>query len=673
MSFFQPLLQRLKVTSLQNKVALSMLAGILFISVAIAFVARWILVSSLTSELERRGKGIAQSIAERGGAFILDNEKLELLTLIFDEVRLRDRRRLVSYIVVEDQHGKVLAHTMTTRVPEGLLQHRVAEDEKDSVALVDVVGEGVYDVAAPITEGLYRIGTVHVGLSKRHIDMLISKLRVAFLGFISGVILVALYLSQRLSHSIAKPIHDLTRTADEISRGNFDTTVFADGGNWDASHCPAYQDTDLPCWHFDLSSPHEALDMDGEFRHCQDCLFYTKREGDEVVQLADSFRNMVWSIRLYRHRLRVSEEKYRSLFNSGPDPVFVLDCSTGRIMDANQRAEDLYGYPRKLLKGMSFAELCAEGDDTGLQCFEEEEGCVHFPKVIHTRSNGEPLVVNMHACPLSYRGKHAIIVSVTDITEIMEKDAQLIQAAKMKSLGEMSAGIAHELNQPLNAIKMGSEYLMMVQENNMDVPAQQRYGVIEEISTQVDRVSEIIQTLRGFGRKADLTGENIDVNEPVRAVLSLLRRQFELDDIVFDLNLGEVAPVFAQGNRLQQVLFNLLTNARDAINEDSTPLSSGRDRRISITTGRNGNNLVFIEVEDTGCGIPEHVKDKVFEPFYTTKEIGQGMGLGLAISYGIVKDYGGEVSIESFSGKGTCFRLEFPASVEGDTERKGGI
>lgn len=670
MSLIRAIERRFGAASFQNKMVLSMLAGIMFISVMIALVARWILVSSLTDELEQRGKSIAHSIADRGGVHILDDDIPQLLALIFDEVRLQERRHLISYIIVEDQEGTVLAHTMTRQLPDELLDHKLAEEGRDSVRLVRVGRTQVYDIAAPINEGLYRIGTVHVGLSKTHIDSLVSKLRVAFLGFISGVVLIAFYLSHRLSRSITRPIHDLTVIADEISRGNFDTPVKNSDGNWDPTQCPAYKDTDLPCWHFDLSYDQTPGHMADEYRNCNRCLFYRKRQGDEVVQLADSFRNMVWSIRLYRHRLRESEEKYRSLFDSGPDPVFVVDCSDGTIVDANPRTEELYGYSRSELKGMPFEALAAEDGKVCAQQLDGEGGCAYFPKVIHYRRQGEPFFVNMHACPISYRGRHAIIVGVTDITEMIEKDAQLIQAGKMKSLGEMSAGIAHELNQPLNAIKMGSEYLMMMQEQGREVSEEQRGEVIAEISSQVDRVSGIIRTLRGFGRKADMVREDVDVNRAVQAVLSLLRRQFELDDIRFVLDFTEVPPILAQSNRLQQVILNLLTNARDAINDMSSPIATKADRRITIRSGA-ADGHVFVSVEDTGQGIPEHARQKVFEPFYTTKEAGHGMGLGLAISYGIVKDYGGEMHIDSTPGRGTCFRLEFPAHETGAFKREG--
>jgi len=658
--------------SLKNKIFVSILGVVLVISVAIAFLARYILVSSLTSELEMRGSAIAHSVAERGGTYVLDKNSPLLLSLIFDEARLHERKNLISYIFVTDQSGEVLAHTMTRAFPVELRQaNPLPPTEIRSVRLVSVDQESIHDIAVPIKEGLYRIGTVHVGLSKSHIDSLISTLRLTFLGFISAIIFIIFFISNRITKYITRPISKLTRISDELSRGNFDITMDfqEDDQNWRPMDCPAYANTEMPCWHFD-QSPRQAA----SHRTCKSCVFYRKRQGDEVVQLGDSFRNMVWSIKLYRRRLRESEEKYRSLFDSGPDPVFVVGCEDFRIADANPRALELYGYDKDELIGLSYLSLGPENRNDCLLSSENVEGenceghpggagCLYHPKVLHYKKGNKPFYVNVHACPISYRGRHAMIIAVTDITEMIEKDAQLIQAGKMKSLGEMSAGIAHELNQPLNAIKMGSEFLAILDEQGCSATPESFRQVVREISGQVDRAAEIINTLRSFGRKAALLKERVDVNKPIRSVLTIVRRQFELDNIRFHLDLGESLPfVLAHDNRLQQVFFNLFTNARDAINEASQPPDDGELRSISIRSYAEGGGVV-VDVTDTGVGMSPEVRDKIFEPFFTTKETGQGMGLGLAITYGIVRDYGGQIHIESTPGTGATIRLHFPQAV----------
>jgi nitrogen fixation/metabolism regulation signal transduction histidine kinase len=690
MSLLLRLLDRYNALSLKNKIFVSILGVVLAISVAIAFLARYILVSSLTMELEMRGSAIAHSVAERGGGYVLEKNTPLLLSLIFDEARLHERKKLIAYIFVTNQADEVLAHTLTRPFPQDLARaNRLPDSVKRSVRLVRLEHDSIHDIAVPMNEGLYRIGTVHVGLSKSHIDSLIATLRLTFLGFISAIILLTFFLSNWLTRHITRPLSKLTRISDELSRGNFDITMDLkeEHESWLPTDCPAYENTEMPCWHFDQSALSARAAADS--RTCGNCVFYRKRKGDEVVQLADSFRNMVWSIKLYRRRLRESEEKYRSLFHSGPDPLFVVDCEDYRIADANPRALELYGYEKHELISMSYLSLGPENRADCQLCSEAAPpsvpldpwgqtadgpggtGCLYHPKSLHYKKGGSPFYVNVHACPISYKGRHALIVSVTDITEMIEKDAQLIQAAKMKSLGEMSAGIAHELNQPLNAIKMGSEYLCIVDEAGGQPPPESFRQVVREISGQVDRAAEIINTLRNFGRKAELRKEHVDLNSPVEAVLPLVRRQFELENIRFQINLAQGLPkVLAHSNRLEQVFINLLTNARDAINEKSRPEDEGAVRLITVETYRGGDAEVCAAVSDTGNGLAGDMRDKIFEPFFTTKEAGQGMGLGLAITYGIVRDYGGRIVVGETPEGGARICLHFPAETQ-DEEAQG--
>ena len=665
--------------SLKNQIFVTILVVILIISATIALLARWILISGLTKELELRGIAVAHSIAERGAGFVLEKNSPELLTIIFDEARLRERQHMINYIYVLDRTDQVISHTFTIPFPDGFSKaNPMPENASHSVRLVEHGTNTSYDIVVPMNEGLYRIGTVHVGLSKEHIDKLVSKLRFMFLGFISAVIIIIFYVSHRISRHITMPITRLTRISDELSRGNFDFNLNPEGNTvdleetleWGVTHCPAYKDTNMPCRHFDQQSRHfRTRDAAGE-EVCRDCLFYRKNQGrDEVSQLADSFLNMVWSIRLYRKRLQESELKYRSLFDSAPNPIFVVDAATETILDANPRAEELYEYPLDALFGMPFQRLgqdhikdspIAVRPHGNTENSEPAKDYVYYPRILHLKNGGHPFYVNMHACPISYGGRQAIVVAITDITEMIEKDAQLVQAAKMKTLGEMSAGIAHEINQPLNTIKMGSDYLNLLLDQKKTITEVQIRDMVTEISEQVDRATEIINNLRAFGRKSDLAMELVSMKEPIQGVLSIIGRQFSIQKIAIRLDLADNLPlVKAQNNHLQQVFFNLLNNARDAIQEkmETEPDLYGD---ILVRTYSEGGKVV-VSVTDNGSGIPEPVRDKIFEPFFTTKKTGKGMGLGLAITYGIVRDYGGTIEIDSTPGQGTTFNLIFSA------------
>jgi PAS domain S-box-containing protein len=609
-------LEKIKTASLKNKIFFSITVVILLISGLIALFTRWVLISSLTSELKRRGLGIGNSIAESSRGPILTEDIPKLTSLLFD-ARLGERKLLVVYLFAQNKEEQVLAHTFTRPYPAGLIQaNPLPPDQPNQIRLIRVDGREVYDVAIPVREGIYRIGTIHLGMDKNHIDQLIGKLRTTFLGFVSAVTIIFFIISHGLARYITRPIFQLTRVSDEISRGNFNISV------------PLEKQTS---------------------------------GGDEVRQLAKSFANMARRINESQVRLRDSEAKYRSLFNSGPNPIFALDRRQYRILDANPRAEAIFGYTREELKGRLFSDL-GPIDSLDREGAGGETGDLSISKVQYKKKDGSLIHVNVHAIPARYGEAEALIVATTDISEMVEKDSQLIQASKMTTLGEMSAGIAHEINQPLNAIKMGSEFLEFMAGTGKQIPTAALTDVVREISGQVDRAVAIIRRLRDFGRKSDFTKNRVQINACVQSVMEIIGRQLALQNIQVEMALdGGISPIMAHSNRLEQVIFNLLTNARDAINQRQEGGDQAIDHRIIITSGQQ-DGRVRLTVSDTGVGIPASVKKRIFEAFFTTKQMGEGMGLGLSITNEIVEDYGGAIRISDGLEGGTAFILTFPAA-----------
>jgi PAS domain S-box-containing protein len=609
-------LEKIKTASLKNKIFFSITVVILLISGLIALFTRWVLISSLTSELKRRGLGIGNSIAESSRGPILTEDIPKLTSLLFD-ARLGERKLLVVYLFAQNKEEQVLAHTFTRPYPAGLIQaNPLPPDQPNQIRLIRVDGREVYDVAIPVREGIYRIGTIHLGMDKNHIDQLIGKLRTTFLGFVSAVTIIFFIISHGLARYITRPIFQLTRVSDEISRGNFNISV------------PLEKQTS---------------------------------GGDEVRQLAKSFANMARRINESQVRLRDSEAKYRSLFNSGPNPIFALDRRQYRILDANPRAEAIFGYTREELKGRLFSDL-GPIDSLDREGAGGETGDLSISKVQYKKKDGSLIHVNVHAIPARYGEAEALIVATTDISEMVEKDSQLIQASKMTTLGEMSAGIAHEINQPLNAIKMGSEFLEFMAGTGKKIPKAALTDVVREISGQVDRAVAIIRRLRDFGRKSDFTKNRVQINACVQSVMEIIGRQLALQNIQVEMDLdGGISPIMAHSNRLEQVIFNLLTNARDAINQRQEGGDQAIDHRIIITSGQQ-DGRVRLTVSDTGVGIPASVKKRIFEAFFTTKQMGEGMGLGLSITNEIVEDYGGVIRISDGLEGGTAFILTFPAA-----------
>lgn len=244
---------------------------------------------------------------------------------------------------------------------------------------------------------------------------------------------------------------------------------------------------------------------------------------------------------------------------------------------------------------------------------------------------------------------HVDLVTVWDLLKLM------------RPLGGVASGLAHELNQPLNAIKMGSEYLKMALDRGAEIPREQLRLVVQEIDEQVDRASGTIKRLCRFDQKADVDWEEVDLNSAVQEVLAILGHQMGLENIRLELKFEpNLPPVLANANRIGQVVFNLLNNAREAVLSKRRAGGETPEEHIGVRTFRSGRRAVGLEVSDTGAGIPEESMGRVFEPFYTTKQGGEGLGLGLSIVYGIVKAYGGRIRIRSEEGRGSTFRVLFP-------------
>lgn len=260
-------------------------------------------------------------------------------------------------------------------------------------------------------------------------------------------------------------------------------------------------------------------------------------------------------------------------------------------------------------------------------------------------------------------GRKAMIHIMSDLSEttaevqrreqeLREKQEQLVQAGKLATLGELTTGVAHELNNPLNNI--GLFVGNAIDRIELGTPDQERVlGELQNAMQQVRKASEIISHLRTFGRAAPVTHEPVAITEVIQRALSLMSEQVRMRQIQVELNLpDESLVVYANAIQLEQVFVNLLTNARDALADVET-------RRITITCS-SGDGVVTVVISDTGRGIPEGLEQRIFDPFFTTKEVGQGTGLGLSITYGIVKDHGGTISVVNAPGEGATFVIQIP-------------
>jgi C4-dicarboxylate-specific signal transduction histidine kinase len=251
-------------------------------------------------------------------------------------------------------------------------------------------------------------------------------------------------------------------------------------------------------------------------------------------------------------------------------------------------------------------------------------------------------------------------------SDLLEKNRQLIHTARLATLGEIAAGIAHEMKQPLNVISITADLIKLLQRNRT-LTEDLLIGNLDKIRNTVNRVAATITHLQGFIHIDSATFSSVRLQDAVDGALSILGEQIRLDDIdiVRDVP-ADLPTVQGEDTQMEQVLVNLMLNARDAMLEKARGLEkSGAPpdvKRLTIRAGQRGEGReVFVEVTDTGMGIPDDVKPHIFEPFFTTKQADRGTGLGLSISSNIVQLHGGAIELESVPGRGSTFRVVLPA------------
>jgi C4-dicarboxylate-specific signal transduction histidine kinase len=237
--------------------------------------------------------------------------------------------------------------------------------------------------------------------------------------------------------------------------------------------------------------------------------------------------------------------------------------------------------------------------------------------------------------------------------ELREKQAQLVQAGKLATLGELTTGVAHELNNPLNNIGLFIGNALDRIERG-EIAEGRVVGDLKEAEEQLRRATEIISHLRTFGRAAPAQFERVDVRDVVTRALSFMQEQLRLHAISMEVDLDDAeAPVDGNPIQLEQVAINLLTNARDAVSERTS------ERLIGVVV-RGLADTVRITVADNGPGVEPALVERIFDPFFTTKEVGLGTGLGLSISYGIVADHHGTIAVATGRDGGAEFTVEIP-------------
>jgi len=368
-----------------------------------------------------------------------------------------------------------------------------------------------------------------------------------------------------------------------------------------------------------------------------------------------------------QRRLRSTEERYRTVFEHASDGIGVMTASDFQIVDANNKFGELVTSAPQGLVGKSMLELVSpEGEETRpewLAGVAERAGSREVELLMKT-VEGSVFPVSASFNTLVTGRGNLLIMIVRDLSERRrleaEKDEmqrQLFQSSKLASIGELSAGVAHEINNPLNCIINFAQLLAESNGSMSEGGRRMAEGIIEE----GQRISKIVRDLLTFARRDQHVFAPVDIREIINNSMSLFGRQLQVDGISVGIDVeDDLPPVIADASRLRQVIVNMIGNARSALKEKRSDSKLFQITAHAVDPVKR--HLIRIEFFDNGIGIPPENRDKVFDPFFTTRRESGGTGLGLSLAFGIVREHGGTISVDSQQGRYSRFIIDLPGA-----------
>lgn len=386
-----------------------------------------------------------------------------------------------------------------------------------------------------------------------------------------------------------------------------------------------------------------------------------KKLEDTHVQLVNLNQTLEHKVVERTERLTSSEHKCRRIFEQSLDTIIVADKDF-KVMEINPAGIELTGYSRDemLMNGMTVGSFCADSADwERIRGKIQSEEYILNEEIQFLRPDKVSVMVMItggidygaFGCALSH---HFIIKNVN---EKKQMERQIAQADKLAALGELSAGVAHEINNPLGII-LGYTQLLLKQDT--DAAYTEDLKIIEK---HVKNCKTVVSDLLSFSRKGSSKVNRVDINTMLDSVAKFLSNHSDFRNIEMTVDLSEDIPLMVTGNEqeLSQVVVNLLINSCHACNGNG---------KIRVSAEKQGDETIYIEVADNGKGIDAKDLPRIFDPFFTTKPVGQGTGLGLSVGYGIIKRHHGDIRVKSSAGEGSTFTISLPANrVEYEQEQ----
>ncbi|MBI5633831.1 MAG: PAS domain S-box protein [Nitrospirae bacterium] len=538
-------------------------------------------------------------------------------------------------VLLEDMKdkGESIARVLSTVTMDAMLTHdygtmeryvRQVAEEKDIVSLRIVRDDGevlaeakegkegpdAMKVSYPIEIGGSGLGKVEVSFAMTRVNALSRNIIISAVVFILAVHIIGLVLNNAIVNSLLIcPITALIGGTRTIKEGNLKDRIILDAGNEFEELAAAFNDM--------------AASLDANFNDLM--------KGRKDIQ--------------------TEKIKLETIVQSLADGLFVSN-SDGLIVSFNNSAEYISGYKEQEVLGMHCEEvfktrLCADAC-----ALHNEDKTIRNKETEIITKDGRRRIVSVSSAIIRDSDGRTLggVQTFRDITDDKQQQGMLCQAEKLAAIGQMSAGLAHEINNPLGNV-LGYARLLL-KDNSLSNVQREKLEIIAE---QARKGSSVVQGLLDFSRQSISIRESVSLNAIIENVVRLLSPQAQKSGIGIEQELADIPYIQADPRQIEQVIFNLVLNAMQAID------TSGA---VRVTTGQTASGNVEIRVKDTGPGITEELQCKIFDPFYTTKPVGKGTGLGLSICLGIIRDHNGTINVESRIGEGATFIVRLPSEKE---------
>jgi two-component system sensor histidine kinase AtoS len=633
-------MRRWRIRSLRARLLWTAVLVVAVLMTGVFALVEWHLRSSIIVEVERRGEVLARTLAAMSyGPLLLYN-----FTALEQNVARVASEDDVVYAIALDADGRVAAHS---RHPGRVGEILAGEVDRAALAGFGPVTQhttdrrdgAAYDFAAPVFVNGARWGTVRVGLSKRRMEAEIRRTRLELVGLTIATMLLGAGAAAVIARRISRPVQQLAEGAVAIARGELNQRI-------------------------------EPV------------------TDDEIGRLAAAFNHMATELAQQRAALEAANAELRRGFEELTDlksytdnilaslatGIVTVDLD-GRVVTLNPAAELMTGFFAGEVRGRYCTEIFAHTADLAELLMETLASRAPLPGVTLTlrRRDGRTVPVELSAAPLrGGEGKELGVIGVfRDLTRVRQLEDRLRRSDRLAAVGQLAAGLAHEIKNPLTSLLTFSRHLSRRFE---DPEFRQKFQAV--VPRELERINTIVERLLELARPAPLTFRPVRLPALLERVLELYGERLEAQSVRVTRAWGRDVPaVWADQEALYRALVNLVTNALDAMPRGGRlTLRVGWSEAEVLGVPRAGGRRVAVEIEDTGAGIDPKDLDRVFNPFFSTKE--GGTGLGLALTQKIVEDHGGSIDVRSAPGAGAAFRLVLPLMPAtpldvGDDDRLG--